>query len=77
MSKKLLCHQFILFAKIVHIAVLVPDTWDYWTSNGERVNFRIEKLNNPKFPNYTGFHLILGVFNLYFVWEKSEALIDT
>jgi hypothetical protein len=77
MSKKLLYHQFTLPAKIAHIAVYVPDKWDYWTSNGERVNFRIEKLNNPKFPNCTGFHLILGVFNLYFAWRKSEAFIDT
>lgn len=59
-------------ASTYHLALHVPDKWDYWTSDGKRVNFRIRKLNNPEYPDYTGFTIILWVFNLYCVWRKLK-----
>jgi len=53
------------------LAVYVPDKWDYWTINGKRVNFNIKKINNPEYQNFTGYSIILWIFNLYYVWEKE------
>jgi hypothetical protein len=54
------------------LALNVPDKWDYWEIDGKRVNFHIRKINNPKHPDFTGFCVILWVFNLYFVWRKQK-----
>jgi hypothetical protein len=51
------------------LSLHVPDKWDYWTMNGKRVNFNIKKINNPEYQNFTGFSIILWVFNLYYVWK--------
>ena len=53
------------------LAVYVPDKWDYWTIDEKRVNFNIKKINNPKHPDFTGFSIILWVFNFYYVWKKD------
>lgn len=54
------------------LALNVPDKWDYWEIDGKRVNFHIKKINNPEHPDFTGFCIILWVFNLYYVWRKQK-----
>ena len=54
------------------LSVYVPDKWDYWEIDGKRVNFNIKKINNPKHLDFTGFSIILWVFNLYYVWRKLK-----
>ena len=56
------------------LAIYVPDKWDYWETNGKRVNFKIRKINNPDHPNFTGFGIILWVFNLYYAWKTPDQL---
>lgn len=54
-------------------SVHVPDKWDYWEVDGKRVNFKISRINNPKYPEYSGFSIILlWVFCLY-VWENDRT----
>ena len=53
------------------LAVYVPDNWDYWTMNGKRVNFGINKINNPEYPNFTGISIVFWIFKLYCVWRKK------
>jgi hypothetical protein len=54
------------------LSVYVPDMWDYWEIDGKRVNFNIKKINNPEYPNFVGYSIILWVFNLYYVWRKPN-----
>ena len=54
------------------LSVYVPDKWDYWEIDGKRVNFNIKKINNPEYPNFVGYSIILWVFNLYYVWRKPN-----
>jgi hypothetical protein len=69
MSRQIL---FLNTKSLSHIlAIHVPDKWDYWEGNGKRVNFNIQKINNPKDKNFTGFQIILWVFNLYYIWKTT------
>ena len=42
--------------------------------DGKRVNFNIKKLNDPKDKNFTGFRIVLWVFNLYYAWKTPDKL---
>ena len=42
--------------------------------NGKRVNFNIRKINNPDYPKFAGFRIILWVFNLYYAWKTPDEL---
>ena len=56
------------------LAIYVPDKWDYWQMDGKRVNFNIRKINNPDYPKFAGFRIILWVFNLYYAWKTPDEL---
>jgi hypothetical protein len=56
----------------IDFSVRVPTDWDYWTYDGERVNFRIKKLENPDHPNHTGFYIILWIFSIALIWMKPR-----
>ena len=72
MSRQIL---FLNTKSLSHVlAIYVPDKWDYWEMDGKRVNFNIKKLNDPKDKNFTGFRIVLWVFNLYYAWKTPDKL---
>ena len=53
------------------ISLEVPSEWDYWTENGERVNFLFKKIQRKIKPGkYVGYTLIIWIFNFKIVWRK-------
>lgn len=51
------------------VSLDVPSDLDYWTINGNRVNFYCGKLQNPKHLEYSGFSLVLWIFSFKIAWK--------
>jgi hypothetical protein len=62
--------QILYIETPITVGMYVPDKLDYWTSNGKRVNFRVARVNNPEYPQYTGIHIIIWILSIYMAWKK-------
>jgi len=70
MSKKLVD---ILVPGKWNFFVYAPSDWDYWESDGKRVNFRIKKMQHPENPSIVGISVIIGLFHLGLAWVKKRT----
>lgn len=69
MPKRIIEH----FGESTAVVLSVPTDLDYWTRDGKRVNFRVGRINNPRVPDWTGFSVLIWIFNLYIAWRKPNG----
>lgn len=69
MPRKLIEH----FGESTAVVLSVPTDLDYWTRDGKRVNFRAKRMSSPRAPGWTGFNVIVWIFNLYIAWRKRDV----
>lgn len=69
MPRRLIKH----YGKSTAVLFTVPSDLDYWTCDGKRINFRAKRLNNFRLPGWTGFNVIIWIFNLHVAWKKRDV----
>lgn len=69
MPRRLIEH----FGESTAVVLSVPTDLDYWTRDGKRVNLRLARINNPRVPDWTGFSVLIWIFNLYIAWRKRDV----
>ena len=69
MPRRLIEH----FGESTAVVLSVPTNLDYWTRDGKRVNLRVARLFRSRVSDWTGFSVIVWIFNLYIAWRKRDV----